>query len=591
MSNSQKTNSFKNFCILFSRLSNDRKSLFFKLILLMVAGGLSEIISLGMIFPFLAILIDPQQTLGIPLISWILELFNFTVGESIYNQITLLFLVVIVVANVIRFLLISTTIKFNFEVGHELGIDIYKNALYRKYTDHLDSHSSELIGGLNKLEHLVWVILGVIQSISGLVMIIFIIITLTFINPTLTFFVLFGLASIYIIFSVISKDKLSVSSQVISKNSNKRIQSVQEGLGSIRDILLDHNQEMFINRFSKIDWEMRSAQISNNIIGPMPRFVVESAAMIFIVSFAYLSIIESGDAAYVVPMLGVLVVSLQRLIPLAQQVYFGWSQFSGKRETLQDVVFLVGQHTYKDSQKKIEHIVFQNYIQFNNISFRYKPSLPLVIDNINFKIIKGSKIGFIGGTGSGKSTIVDLLLALISPTNGEILIDGVCLSKAHYYKWQSCIAHVPQSVYLLDGSFKENIAFGIESEKIDMKLVINAAEKAKISNFIDGCDDGYNTRIGEGGSLLSGGQVQRIGIARALYKGASILVFDEATSSLDGRTESEIIDAINNLDKDITIVIVTHSLSTLKNSDWVYKLDRGMIIKEGPPKSMLNEKL
>ena len=587
MSNSQKTNSFKNFCILFSRLSNDRKSLFFKLILLMVAGGLSEIISLGMIFPFLAILIDPQQTLGIPLISWILELFNFTVGESIYNQITLLFLVVIVVANVIRFLLISTTIKFNFEVGHELGIDIYKNALYRKYTDHLDSHSSELIGGLNKLEHLVWVILGVIQSISGLVMIIFIIITLTFINPTLTFFVLFGLASIYIIFSVISKDKLSVSSQVISKNSNKRIQSVQEGLGSIRDILLDHNQEMFINRFSKIDWEMRSAQISNNIIGPMPRFVVESAAMIFIVSFAYLSIIESGDAAYVVPMLGVLVVSLQRLIPLAQQVYFGWSQFSGNRETLQDVVFLVGQHTYKDSQKKIEHIVFQNY----NISFRYKPSLPLVIDNINFKIIKGSKIGFIGGTGSGKSTIVDLLLALISPTNGEILIDGVCLSKAHYYKWQSCIAHVPQSVYLLDGSFKENIAFGIESEKIDMKLVINAAEKAKISNFIDGCDDGYNTRIGEGGSLLSGGQVQRIGIARALYKGASILVFDEATSSLDGRTESEIIDAINNLDKDITIVIVTHSLSTLKNSDWVYKLDRGMIIKEGPPKSMLNEKL
>jgi ATP-binding cassette subfamily B protein len=143
----------------------------------------------------------------------------------------------------------------------------------------------------------------------------------------------------------------------------------------------------------------------------------------------------------------------------------------------------------------------------------------------------------------------------------------------------------------LDGSFKENIAFGIESEKIDMKLVINAAEKSKISNFIDDCDDGYNTRIGEGGSLLSGGQVQRIGIARALYKGASILVFDEATSSLDGRTESEIIDAINNLDKDITIIVVTHSLSTLRNSDWVYKLDQGVIIKEGPPKSMLNEKL
>jgi len=587
----KKTGSINNFRILFSRLSEGRKLLFLKLLLLMIAGGLAEIVSLGMIFPFLAILIDPQYTLSIPLISWALELFNFTVGESIYNKITLLFLLVIVVANVIRFLLISTTIKFNFIVGHELGIEIYKNALYRKYTDHLDSHSSELIGGLNKLEHLVWVILGVIQSISGLVMIVFIIITLTFINPTLTFFVLFGLASIYLIFSVISRDKLSMSSQVISKNSNKRIQSVQEGLGSIRDILLDHNQEVFINRFSKIDWEMRSAQISNNIIGPMPRFVVESVAMIFIVSFAYLSIVESGDAAYVVPMLGVLVVSLQRLIPLAQQVYFGWSQFNGNRETLHDVVSLVGRHTHKDIQETIERIDFQNYIQFNNISFRYKSSLPFVINNINFKIIKGSRIGFIGSTGSGKSTVVDLLLALISPTNGKILIDGVCLSKAHYSAWQSCIAHVPQSVYLLDGSFKENIAFGIESEKIDMKLVINAAEKAKISNFIDGCDDGYNTRIGEGGSLLSGGQVQRIGIARALYKGASILVFDEATSSLDGGIESEIINTINNLDKCITIIVITHSLSTLKNSDWVYKLDQGVIIKEGPPKSMLNEKL
>ena len=196
MSN-KKTGSINNFRILFSRLSEGRKLLFLKLLLLMIAGGLAEIVSLGMIFPFLAILIDPQYTLSIPLISWALELFNFTVGESIYNKITLLFLLVIVVANVIRFLLISTTIKFNFIVGHELGIEIYKNALYRKYTDHLDSHSSELIGGLNKLEHLVWVILGVIQSISGLVMIVFIIITLTFINPTLPFFVLFGLARIY----------------------------------------------------------------------------------------------------------------------------------------------------------------------------------------------------------------------------------------------------------------------------------------------------------------------------------------------------------------------------------------------------------
>jgi len=236
-------------------------------------------------------------------------------------------------------------------------------------------------------------------------------------------------------------------------------------------------------------------------------------------------------------------------------------------------------------------IDFQDYIKFKDVSFRYKPTSPLVVDKINFKIAKGSKVGFIGGTGSGKSTIVDLLLSLVRPVDGEILIDGIGLSEENHFEWQKHVAHVPQSVYLLDGSFEENIAFGVDSKNIDIDLVKRSAEKAKISKFIDSCSDGYNTKIGESGSLLSGGQIQRIGIARALYKRASVLIFDEATSALDGTTEKEVIDEISNLGEDVTIIIVTHNLSTLKNSDWVYKLDQGVIIKEGPPKSMLNEKL
>jgi len=588
--NNKKTNAVKDFLILYEKLSKDKKSLFFRLFLLMLVGGLAEVVSLGMVFPFLAVLIDPQQALDIPFISWTLGLFNSSLDKSIY-QVALLFLVIIVVANTIRFLLITTAVKFNFEAGHELSVEIYKNALYRTYTKQLNSNSSEIVGGLNKLENLVWIILSVINFISGIVMIIFIITALAFINPKLTFLILFGLSSIYAIFSVISRNKLSLSSQAISVNGNKRIQSVQEGLSSIRDILLNHDQQVFIDRFSKIDWNMRSAQISTNIIAPTPRFVVESLSMIFIVSFAYVSVINSDNATYVVPILGVLVMSLQRLIPLAQQVYFGWSQFNGNRGILHDVALLVNQNTYQYSKAIVGGIDFQDYIKFKDVSFRYKPTSPLVVDKINFEIAKGSKVGFIGGTGSGKSTIVDLLLSLVRPVDGEILIDGIGLSEENHFEWQKHVAHVPQSVYLLDGSFEENIAFGVDSKNIDIDLVKRSAEKAKISKFIDSCSDGYNTKIGESGSLLSGGQIQRIGIARALYKRASVLIFDEATSALDGTTEKEVIDEISNLGEDVTIIIVTHNLSTLKNSDWVYKLDQGVIIKEGPPKSMLNEKL
>jgi len=568
----------KHFRVLYNALSKDRKILILKLFILMIVGGVSEIVSLGMIFPFLAILIDPMQASEMPLIQWLFNVLNSNPEESVH-KITAIFLVVIVFSNIIRFLLIKTTIRFNFEAGHELSVDIYRKSLYRDYQKHLNSSSSEIIGGLNKLESLVWVILSVIHSVSGIVMIFFIVGAFIFVDTLLTIAILLGLLSVYILFSKISKNRLSQSSKAISESGNKRIQSVQEGLGSIRDILINYDQKLFIDSFSKIDWKLRSSQIGNNVIAPMPRFVVESIFMVFIVLFAYISTYENGGTSYVIPTLGVLVASLQRLIPLSQQVYFGWSQLNGNKDILQDVSQLVEKEYIKPTDKG-KKIKFDKYIEFDNVSFKYEKGANPIISDASFTIAKGSRVGFIGETGSGKSTVVDLLLSILQPTSGAIYIDSTILDSNYFYSWRSNIAHVPQSVYLIDGSFIDNIAFGVNCKDVDLDLVIRSAEKAKISDFINTSSNGYNTNIGENGSLLSGGQVQRIGIARALYKKPSVLIFDEATSALDNKTQSKIVEEINNIDKEVTIIIITHDLSTLNFVDDIYKLEDGCIVKQ-----------
>ena len=211
--------------------------------------------------------------------------------------------------------------------------------------------------------------------------------------------------------------------------------------------------------------------------------------------------------------------------------------------------------------------------------------MPYTLNNINFKIKKGARIAIIGPTGSGKSTVADLIMGLLQPSEGSILIDGKFLSKKYYKFWRNSIAHVPQDVYLVDASFTENIAFGVDV--IDMERVIWASEKAQISDFINECKEGYKTFVGEKGVSLSGGQKQRIAIARALYKKSSILVFDEATSALDDNTEMSVVSSIESLGRDITTITIAHRLSTVAKCDWVYKLNNGILEAEGTPKEML----
>jgi ABC-type multidrug transport system fused ATPase/permease subunit len=353
---------------------------------------------------------------------------------------------------------------------------------------------------------------------------------------------------------------------------------LQEGLGGIRDILIDGTQSIYCNAYRSADLPLRRARADNQIFSAAPRFLIEAIGIVLIALIAYSLTGREGGVAAAIPVLGALAIGAQRLLPILQQLYSSWSSLYGAEASLNDVLDLINQPLPSYARGVRDNpIQFNRFIKLNNVSFRYSNKSPWVLEEINLEIPKGVRIGFIGTTGSGKSTLLDILMALLSPSLGSLEIDETIISENNSRTWQSHIAHVPQSIFLTDATVLENIAFGVPIENINHQLVEKVARQAQIEETIQSWEKNYQTYIGERGVRLSGGQRQRIGIARALYKQAKILVFDEATSALDNKTEAAIMKVIDSLGKDITVLIIAHRLTTLKNCDLVLELGDGRI--------------
>jgi ATP-binding cassette subfamily B protein len=271
-----------------------------------------------------------------------------------------------------------------------------------------------------------------------------------------------------------------------------------------------------------------------------------------------------------------------------QQIYNAYITLKGNQASTQDALDLLDQpipeYAYAQPAKPI---VFQTVIALKNLGFRYSPEGPWVLRHLNLQIPKGSRVGFAGVTGSGKSTLLDVVMGLLTPTEGSLLIDNTAVNPENTRAWQAHISHVPQALYLSDTSISENIAFGVPAELIDLQRVRQAAQQAQIAQTIEGWRSGYDTLVGERGVRLSGGQRQRIGIARALYKRANVIIFDEATSALDNETESAVMQAVETLSRDTTILIIAHRLTTLKNCDRIVELGAGGIKAAGSYAEMM----
>jgi ATP-binding cassette subfamily B protein len=309
--------------------------------------------------------------------------------------------------------------------------------------------------------------------------------------------------------------------------------------------------------------------------------------MVLIALLAYYLTATRGGVAGAIPVLGALALGAQRLMPLMQQTYQGWVFVTSHRQVLMDVVSLLQQPVPNETQVHVSPLPFEREIRLEQVSFRYQPDLPLVLQGIDIAIPLGARVGFAGTTGSGKSTLIDLLMGLLQPSTGQIRVDGTPLTGTMRLAWQRNIAHVPQAIFLADESFAENIAFGVPAKDIDLARVRRAAQQAQIADFIESSTKGYASMVGERGVRLSGGQRQRIGIARALYKQAKVLVFDEATSALDSDTEASVMQAIEGLGREFTIVLIAHRLTTLQGCDIIYRLDKGRVASFGSYQSMV----
>jgi len=505
---------------------------------------------------------------------------------------TILFITAALLAGVIRLTLLYAMTRLTFATGADLSINIYRRTLYQEYEVHVSRNSSEVINSI--ITKTGTVIGGVISPtlnlISSIILLVGIMGALFIINPIIALSASIGFALLYWLVIRYTKTHLKDNSKTIADQSTQMIKSLQEGLGGIRDVLIDGSQQFYCKLYRNADLPLRQASGNNVFIGGSPRYAMEAIGMTLIAGLAYLITQQEDGMVTAVPVLGALALGAQRLLPVLQQAYASYSKIKSSKSSFEDVLNLLDQllPEYAD-QPLPKPISFVKEIKLNNLNFRYIEDSSWVLKNVNLSLKKGSRIGFIGATGSGKSTLLDIIMGLLPPTEGGLIIDNQIINTQNRRAWQAHIAHVPQNIYLSDSTIEENIAFGIEKEKIDHQRVKKAAQQAQIAQLIEQWKDGYQTFVGERGVRLSGGQRQRIGIARALYKQANVLIFDEATSALDNETEQAVMDAIEGLNKEVTILIIAHRLTTLKDCDKIIKLEKDYAVRIGSYEEVINE--
>jgi len=576
---------------LWQRMSLKRRHQFIILLILMVIASFAEIISIGSVIPFLSALTSPENFFVNPLAQPLISFLRIESANQLIAPLTIIFCVSAILSRGIQLVLLKFTTRLSFVTGSDFGIDIYQRTLYQPYKVHVSRNSSEIINGIsNKANAIIYsAILPALTLVSSSVMLVAILITLIYIDPIISIFTTVIFGSIYSLLAKYTRHNKIKNSQVIAEQSTQIIKSLQEGLGGIRDVLIDGSQHVYCELFRRANAPLRESQANNQVVSQSPRFIMESLGMVFIAGLAYYLFNQPDGASKAIPILGVLALAAQKMLPIMQQSYHAWSSIQGNYKSLEDTILLLNQPLPSNSiNKKILKINFNRDIKFDRVGFHYHSGFHNFIKHLNLSIRKGDKVGIIGATGSGKTTLIDILMGLLEPTSGALKVDGQAITKRNVRGWQRRIAHVPQAIFLSDTTIAENIAFGIDKKDIDFDRVRDAANRAQLQDVIDKLPNKFNTLVGERGVRLSGGQRQRIGIARALYKNADILVFDEATSALDNKTEELVIKSIEALGKEITVIMIAHRITTLKKCTKIFELADGKIVKVGSYRDIIN---
>lgn len=566
---------------LWRHLSQHRRRQIGLLFILMLVGAFFEMVSLGAILPFLGILTVPDRILSHPMAAGITKAWGITTTDQFILLFAVLFAAAALAAGLVRLLLLWTNTRLAFAISSDFSIGIYQRTLYQPYRAHLERNSGVVLSGITqKTASATKMLYAQLNLVSSAVLLLAVATTLILIDPVVATLASACFGASYGLVMWLMRRRLHRNGRRIAREQTAVVKAIQEGLGGIRDILLDGTQPVYCDNYRRAEWPLRHAQGSNLFISGAPRFVMETMGMVLIAALIYWLSHSTGGVGAVLPVLGVLALGAQRLLPMMQQIFAAWTSIVSSQASVAEVLGMLDQPLPPGTMTPApQPLDFHDGVRFETVRFRYAESHPWVLDGLDLSIPKGVRMGIIGGTGSGKSTMLDIFMGLLEPTEGQLFVDDQPLNAERLRAWQRNIAHVPQSVYLSDSSIAENIAFGVPPVAIDMERVRSAAMLAQIADFVEGHNDGYGALVGERGIRLSGGQRQRIGIARALYKQASVLVFDEATSALDNTTEEAVMEAIESLDRDLTILIIAHRLTTVRRCDRIVELVNGRAVE------------
>jgi ABC-type multidrug transport system fused ATPase/permease subunit len=570
---------------LYGYLSRQRRRHLYVLLALMLFGAIAELATLGSLLPFLSLLAGVTQPARIPSLAQLFATLGATTPREQISVAALLFGAIALVAGTIRLWLNWSTQMFIGLLGHELSSEVQRRTLMQPYTFHLTHNSSEAVAAMEQVQSLVvHVLLQLIYAAAAAFIALVIIGALIYVDPFTATIAAAAFAVLYLLVSAAARARLARNSEAIRTTYEERVRIVQESVGGIRDVIVDGAQRLYLDAFAKVSRRYAIASATTAFIAAAPRFIIEAAGVSIIALVAVLIADRHGGLALALPLLGAIALGAQRLLPLLQQVYHGWASISGHRSLLSEVLELLRLPMPLEGVKEssVEPLPLQRRISIERVSFTYPGSRMVVVEDVNLDIPRGLILGLIGKTGSGKSTLADLIMGLIVPTEGHIMVDGVPLTGEMRPRWQRGIAHVPQSIFLADASIERNIALSVAVEHIDEDRVRFAATTAQLHDFVASLPEGYHTQIGERGIRLSGGQRQRLGIARAIYKQASVLILDEATSALDDVTEAAVMKALAALgDEGRTIIVIAHRLSTVARCGLLVRLEHGRVAATG----------
>ncbi len=556
-----------------------------------VFAALSTTMMIVSIYPFLTVISEPQRIHEVHQLSRVYDWFEFTSDYSFLVALGLFSFTTILLSNLIQMLKTYVVKRYSLMRVHSISLRLLSSYLRQPYEFFLDRHSGSMTKSiLSEAGQVVQQFIGpATELIASLITVLFILIFLFWMNPGITIAAVLVIGGVYGVTFFFCRARLKQLGERRLKTNGDRFRIANEALGGVKDVKILGREASYVKKFQGPSIEMAYTMVKFNIFSSLPKFVVQPVAFGGIIVICLVLIDRStfgvsGNLSEIVPLLGVFALAAQKLMPELSNLYHSLTQLQYAAAAVDgvasDMALAVGTDSLPVQLPK--PIGLRKYLRLDDVTYRYPKAEDAGITNLSLTIHSGERIGIVGSTGAGKTTLVDIILGLLQPESGRLIVDDVALTSDRLRAWQQTVGYVPQEIFLVDASVAENIALGMLNRELDLPRIVASAKMAQLDDFITSdLPDDYQSQVGERGVRLSGGQRQRIGIARALHHDADLIVFDEATSALDNLTERDVMSAIDGLAGDKTILMIAHRLSTIRNCDRIIVLENGRLVAFG----------